>query len=169
LYGAQLAADYGLPYAFASHFAPDYLQEAIKTYQTSFRPSAQLKKPYAIFGVNVIAADTDEEAQYLFTTLQQHYTRARRNTRGQLPPPIADIEAYWEPHEKAGVMRSLACSVVGSPKTIRHGLQRLLEISGADEFLFAGQIFDHAARLRSFQIAAEVIRSLESDVPVRAS
>ena len=165
LYGAQLAADYGLPYAFASHFAPDYLQEAIKTYQTYFRPSAQLKKPYAVFGVNVIAADTDEEAQYLFTTLQQHYTRSRRNTRGQLPPPIADIEAFWEPHEKAGVMRSLACSVVGSPKTIRLGLQRLLEISGADEILVAGQIYDHAARLRSFQIAAEVIRNLEPDFP----
>jgi luciferase family oxidoreductase group 1 len=165
LYGAQLAADYGLPYAFASHFAPDYLQEAIKTYQTYFRPSAQLKKPYAVFGVNVIAADTDEEAQYLFTTLQQHYTRSRRNTRGQLPPPIADIDSFWEPHEKAGVMRSLACSVVGSPKTIRLGLQRLLEISGADEILVAGQIYDHAARLRSFQIAAEVIRNLEPDFP----
>ena len=165
LYGAQLAADYGLPYAFASHFAPDYLQEAIKTYQTYFRPSAQLKKPYAVFGVNVIAADTDEEAQYLFTTLQQHYTRSRRNTRGQLPPPIADIDSFWEPHEKAGVMRSLACSVVGSPKTIRQGLQRLLEISGADEILVAGQIYDHAARLRSFQIAAEVIRNLEPDFP----
>ena len=165
LYGAQLAADYGLPYAFASHFAPDYLQEAIKTYQTYFRPSAQLKKPYAVFGVNVIAADTDEEAQYLFTTLQQHYTRSRRNIRGQLPPPIADIDSFWEPHEKAGVMRSLACSVVGSPKTIRLGLQRLLEISGADEILVAGQIYDHAARLRSFQIAAEVIRNLEPDFP----
>jgi luciferase family oxidoreductase group 1 len=165
LYGAQLAADYGLPYAFASHFAPDYLQEAIKTYRTYFRPSAQLKKPYAVFGVNVIAADTDEEAQHLFTTLQQHYTRARRNTRGQLPSPIADIDAFWETHEKAGVMRSLACSVVGSPKTIRHELQRLLEISGADEILLTGQIFDHAARLRSFQIAAEVIRNLEPDFP----
>ena len=165
LYGAQLAADYGLPYAFASHFAPDYLQEPIKTYQTYFRPSVQLKKPYAVFGVNVIAADTDEEAQYLFTTLQQHYTRSRRNTRGQLPPPIADIDSFWEPHEKAGVMRSLACSVVGSPKTIRQGLQRLLAISGADEILVAGQIYDHAARLRSFQIAAEVIRNLEPDFP----
>jgi len=161
LYGAQLAANYGLPYAFASHFAPDYLQEAIQTYRTHFRPSAQLNKPYAVFGVNVIAADTDEEAQYLFTTLQQHYTRARRNTRGQLPSPIADIDAFWEPHEKAGVMRSLACSVVGSPQTIRDGLQRLLKISGADEVLVAGQIYDHAARLRSFQIAGEVIRSLE--------
>ena len=161
LYGAQLAANYGLPYAFASHFAPDYLQEAIQTYRTHFRPSAQLNKPYAVFGVNVIAADTDEEAQYLFTTLQQHYTRARRNTRGQLPSPIADIDAFWDPHEKAGVMRSLACSVVGSPQTIRDGLQRLLKISGADEVLVAGQIYDHAARLRSFQIAGEVIRSLE--------
>lgn len=161
LYGAQLAANYGLPYAFASHFAPDYLQEAIQTYHTHFRPSAQLNKPYAVFGVNVIAADTDEEAQYLFTTLQQHYTRARRNTRGQLPSPIADIDSFWEPHEKAGVMRSLACSVVGSPQTIRDGLQRLLKISGADEVLVAGQIYDHAARLRSFQIAGEVIRSLE--------
>jgi luciferase family oxidoreductase group 1 len=165
LYGAQLAADYGLPYAFASHFAPDYLQEAMKTYRAYFRPSAQLQKPYAVFGVNVIAADTDEEAHYLFTTLQQHYTRARRNTRGQLPPPIADIDSFWEPHEKAGVMRSLACSVVGSPKTIRQGLQRLLEISGADEIMVTGQIHNHQARLRSFQIASEVIRNLESDFP----
>lgn len=165
LYGAQLAADYGLPYAFASHFAPDYLQEAMKTYRTYFQPSAQLQKPYAVFGVNVVAADTDEEAQYLFTTLQQHYTRARRNTRGQLPPPIADMDSFWEPHEKAGVMHTLRCSVVGSPKTIRRGFQELLEKTNADEIIVTGQIYDHQARLRSFQIAGEVIRNLEPDFP----
>jgi alkanesulfonate monooxygenase SsuD/methylene tetrahydromethanopterin reductase-like flavin-dependent oxidoreductase (luciferase family) len=141
------------------------LQEAIKTYRTYFQPSAQLQKPYAVFGVNVVAADTDEEAQYLFTTLQQHYTRARRNTRGQLPPPIADMDSFWEPHEKAGVMHTLRCSVVGSPKTIRRGFQELLEKTNADEIIVTGQIYDHQARLRSFQIAGEVIRNLEPDFP----
>lgn len=155
LYGAQLAAHLGLPYAFASHFAPDYLLEAMQAYKALFKPSAQLSKPYAVVGVNVIAADTDEEAKYLFTTLQQHFTRMRRNTRGQLPPPIDDIESFWSAHEKASVSESLSCSVVGSTETIRRGLQHIVERTGADELIFAGQIFDHQARLRSFEIAAQ--------------
>lgn len=160
-YGAQLAAHFGLPYAFASHFAPDYLLEAIHAYKSLFKPSAQLAKLHAMVGVNVIAAETDAEAQYLFTTLQQHFTRMRRNTRGQLPPPIDDIESFWTPHEKASVAQSLACSVVGSLDTVRHGLQKIVNQTGANELIFSGQIFDHPARLRSFEIAAQAARQVE--------
>ena len=160
LYGAQLAAHFGLPYAFASHFAPDYLLDAMQMYKNLFKPSSQLATPHAMFGVNVIAADTDEEAQYLYTTLQQNFVRMRRNTRGQLPPPIENMDEFWAPHEKASVEHSLACSVVGSPETVRKGLQQWLEKTGANEIMFAGQIFEHKARLKSFEIAAEVARSL---------
>ena len=164
-YGAQVAAHFGLPYAFASHFSPDYLMEAIPAYKGLFKPSAQLRKSHAMVAVNLIAADTDEEAQYLFTTLQQHFTRMRRNTRGQLPPPIDDIESFWTPHEKASVAQSLACSVVGSPDTVRRGLQQIVDQTGADELIFSGQIFDHQKRLRSFEIgaaaASQVILSKE--------
>jgi len=139
-YGAQVAAHFGLPYAFASHFAPDYLMEAIRAYKGLFKPSAQLSQSHAMVAVNLIAADTDEEAQYLFTTLQQHFTRMRRNTRGQLPPPIKDMDSFWTPHEKASVAQSLACSVVGSPETVRQGLQRIVDQTGADELIFSGQI-----------------------------
>lgn len=159
-YGAQLAAHFGLPYAFASHFAPDYLMEAMRAYKALFKPSAQLGQSHAMVGVNVIAAPTDEEARHLFTTLQQHFTRMRRNTRGQLPPPIADIESFWTPHEKASVAQSLACSVVGSPETVRQGLQDIVDKTGADELIFSGQIFDHQARLRSFEIAAQAARQV---------
>lgn len=159
-YGAQLAAHFGLPYAFASHFAPDYLMEAMRAYKALFKPSAQLGQSHAMVGVNVIAAPTDEEARHLFTTLQQHFTRMRRNTRGQLPPPIEDIESFWTPHEKASVAQSLACSVVGSPETVRQGLQDIVDKTGADELIFSGQIFDHQARLRSFEIAAQAARQV---------
>ena len=157
-YGAQVAAHFGLPYAFASHFAPDYLMEAMRAYKGLFKPSAQLGKSHAMVAVNVIAADTDDEAQYLFTTLQQHFTRMRRNTRGQLPPPIDDMESFWTPHEKASVAQSLACSVVGSLETVRRGLQKIVDQTGADELIFSGQIFDHHKRLRSFEIGAEAAR-----------
>ncbi len=159
-YGAQLAAHFGLPYAFASHFAPDYLMEAMRAYKALFKPSAQLNQSHAMVGVNVVAAETDAEARHLFTTLQQHFTRMRRNTRGQLPPPIDDIESFWTPQEKASVAESLACSVVGSPETVRRGLQQIVDKTGADELIFSGQIFDHQARLRSFEIAAQAARQI---------
>ncbi len=160
-YGAQLAAHLGLPYAFASHFAPDDLMHAMHAYKSLFKPSAQLTQSHAMVGVNVVAADTDAEAQHLFTTLQQQFTRMRRNTRGQLPPPIEDIESFWTPHEKSSVAQSLACSVVGSPDTVRRGLQAIVNKTGADELIFSGQIFDHQARLRSFEIASEAARLVE--------
>jgi luciferase family oxidoreductase group 1 len=160
LYGAQLAAHFGLPYAFASHFAPEQLLEAMKIYRELFKPSAQLADPYSAFVMNVVAAGTDEEAQHLFTSLQQHFIRMRRNTRGQLPPPIDNLDTFCEPHEKAAVTQMLQCSVVGSLETVKKGLRHWLDATGANEILFTGQIFDHQARLRSFEIAAEAAQSL---------
>ena len=160
-YGAQVAAHFGLPYAFASHFAPEALMQALHAYKTLFKPSSQQAKPHAGVGVNIVAADTDEEARYLFTTHQQHATRMRRNTRGMLPPPIDDIETFWTPYEKVSVSEQLSCSVVGSPETVRRGLQALVEKTGADELIMAGQIFDHKARLRSFEIAAQAASEVQ--------
>ena len=159
-YGAQVAAHFGLPYAFASHFAPEALMQALHAYKTLFKPSSQQAKPHAGVGVNIVAADTDEEARYLFTTHQQHATRMRRNTRGMLPPPIDDIETFWTPYEKVSVSEQLSCSVVGSLETVRRGLQDLVEKTGADELIMAGQIFDHKARLKSFEIAAQAAREV---------
>jgi len=160
LYGAQLAAHFGLPYAFASHFAPEQLLEAMKIYRELFKPSAQLADPYSAFVMNVVAAGTDEEAQHLFTSLQQHFIRMRRNTRGQLPPPIDNLDTFCEPHEKAAATQMLQCSVVGSLETVKKELRHWLDATGANEILFTGQIFDHQARLRSFEIAAEAAQSL---------
>lgn len=161
LYGAQLAAHFGLPYAFASHFAPDQLLEAMKIYRELFKPSDKLDKPYCAFLMNVVAADTDEEATHLFTSLQQNVVRMRRNTRGQLPPPITNLDEFCEPHEKAAAAHTLQVSVVGSLETIKTGMRHWLEATGADEIIITGQIFDHRARLRSFEIAAQAAQSLE--------
>jgi luciferase family oxidoreductase group 1 len=160
LFGAQLAAMLGLPYAFASHFAPDALMRALQVYRDNFKPSEQLAEPHAMVGVNVIAADTDEEARFLFTTPQQSFTNLFRGTRGKLQPPIADIESYWSPSEKVQASNMLGCSVVGSPQTIRDGLARLIEKTGADELMVASAIYDHGARLRSYEILAEVWKEL---------
>jgi luciferase family oxidoreductase group 1 len=161
LFGAQLAAMLGLPYAFASHFAPDALMRALQVYRENFKPSEQLAEPHAMIGVNVIAADTDEEARFLFTTPQQSFTNLFRGTRGKLQPPIADIESYWSPSEKAQASNMLGCSVVGSPQTIREGLTRLIEKTGADELMVASAIYDHGARLRSYEILADVWKELK--------
>jgi luciferase family oxidoreductase group 1 len=158
LYGAQVAAHFGLPYAFASHFAPDALLEAIRVYRDLFKPSAQLQQPYVMPGVNVVAADTDDEARRLFTSIQQRFTDMIRNQRGQLSPPIDDIEAYWTPAEKAQVMRMLTCSFVGSKETVRRELERFVAETGADELMAAGAIWDHSARLRSYEILGEIGR-----------
>jgi len=155
LYGAQLAAHLGLPYAFASHFAPDALTQALAVYRQNFRPSAQLERPHAMVGINVVAADTDDDARRLFTTLQQRFTDMMRNARGQLSPPIDDIEAYWTQAEKAQVSRMLACSFVGSPATVQRELERFVETTGADELMAASAVYDHAARLRSYELLAQ--------------
>jgi luciferase family oxidoreductase group 1 len=161
LYGAQLAAHFGLPYAFASHFAPEQLLEAMKMYRELFKPSDKLDKPYCAFLMNVVAADTDEEAAHLFTTLQQNVVRMRRNTRGQLPAPIADLDEFCEPHEKAAAAHTLEVSAVGSLETIQKEMRHWLAATGADEIIMTGQIYDHHARLRSFEIAAQAAKSLE--------
>jgi luciferase family oxidoreductase group 1 len=155
LFGAQLAAALGLPYAFASHFAPADLVPALAIYRENFRPSAQLAKPYAMVGANVIVADTDAEARRLFTSPQQAFTNLLRGTRGQLLPPIDDIERYWAPHEKAQAQRMLECSFVGSRETVRVGLERFVADTGADEVIVAAAIYEHAARLRSYELLAE--------------
>ncbi len=160
LYGAQLAAHFGLPYAFASHFAPEQLLEAMKIYRELFKPSDKLDKPYPAFVMNVVAADTDEEAQHLFTTLQQNVIRMRRNTRGPLPPPITDIDDFCEPYEKATAAHALQVSAVGSLETVRKTMRHWLDLTGASELVVTGQIFDHQARLKSFEIAAQAAQGL---------
>jgi luciferase family oxidoreductase group 1 len=154
LYGAQVAAHYGLPYGFASHFAPDSLFDALRIYRERFQPSEQLAAPHAMPGVSVVVADTDAEAKRLFTSIQQRFVDMIRNQRGQLSPPIDDIEAYWTPAEKLHVMRMLTCSFVGSPDTVRAGLERFIEQTGADELMVTSAIYDHAARLRSYELLA---------------
>jgi luciferase family oxidoreductase group 1 len=156
LYGAQLAAALGLPYAFASHFAPDQLTEAIALYRANFRPSQAGAKPYVMLGLNVFAAATEEEARRLFTSLQQAFANLRRGEPGQLPPPVDDIGPYLSPREQAMVAHALSCAIVGSPETVRRGLTAFMTRTGADELMITAQIFDHAARLRSFEIVAEV-------------
>jgi luciferase family oxidoreductase group 1 len=162
LYGAQLAAALGLPYAFASHFAPEAMMQALQVYRSTFRPSRQLDRPYAMLGVNVFAAATDAEAQRLFTSLQQAFMRLRRGDPGQLPPPVDDIDALSTPIERAGVESALKYSMVGSPDTVRRGLTAFIDQTKADELMITGQIYDHAARLKSFEIAAEVCKSLKA-------
>src|ERR687894_818256 len=163
LFGSQLAAMLGLPYAFASHFAPNALMQALQVYRERFQPSAQLERPHAMVGVNVIAADTDEEARHLFTSAQQSFTNLFRGTRGKLQPPIDDIEAYWTPHEKAQASAMLACSFVGSAETIRRGLEAFMALTRADELIVASAIYDHDKRLRSYEILAGVQKTMSRE------
>ena len=155
-YGAQLAAALGLPYAFASHFAPDALTQAMELYRHLFKPSEQLQAPHAMAGVNVVVADTDAEAKRLFTSHQQSFANLRRGRPGPQQPPIDDIDSYWSPAEKQMAENMLACSIVGSPDTVRHGLERFVAYSGADELMVVSAIFDAAARRKSYSLLAEI-------------
>jgi luciferase family oxidoreductase group 1 len=152
LYGAQLAAMLGLPYSFASHFAPEALLPALEVYRSTFKPSRQLSEPCAMVAANAIVAETDEEARRLFTSVQQSFTNIHRGRRGQLPPPIDDIESYWTSPEKARASAMLARSYVGTPETVRAGLESLIAETGADELILAAAIHDHAARVRSYEL-----------------
>jgi luciferase family oxidoreductase group 1 len=158
LFGAQLAGILGLPYAFASHFAPAALIPALQAYRREFKPSKQLERPYAAAGVNVFAAETDEEARRLFTSAQQSFTRMVRGTRGKLPPPIDDIETFWTPFEKEKASAMLNRSFVGSGETVRAGLEHFVEETGVDELIVASAIYDHGARLRSYEILSKLRR-----------
>jgi luciferase family oxidoreductase group 1 len=156
LFGAQLAAMLGLPYAFASHFAPDALDDALAVYRERFQPSEQSRTPYAMVGANVFVADTDAQAQRLFTSAQQRFVQMLRGSRGPLPPPIDDIETFWTPMEKARASSMLACSFVGSPATVARELQAFAERTRAEEIMVATAIYDHAARLRSYELLADL-------------
>jgi luciferase family oxidoreductase group 1 len=157
LFGAQLAAILGLPYAFASHFAPAALMPALQEYRSRFKPSKQLGQSYAAAGVNVFAAETDAEARRLFTSAQQQFTRIVRGTRGKLPPPIDDVETYWTPAEKEQASAMLKYSFVGSLDTVRSGLQQFVDETGVEELIVASAIYDHPARLRSYEILAQLM------------
>jgi luciferase family oxidoreductase group 1 len=169
-FSAMLAAELGLPFAFASHFAPDFLFAALALYRENFKPSASLDRPRVMVGVNAFAADTNREAQRLFTSLQRAFVGLVRGRRGLLQAPVDDMDGHWTPAERAHVERMTRISVVGSPDTVRRGLEGLAEATDADELMLTGQIFDHSARLRSFEIFAEVHggvrsgRSLPADV-----
>lgn len=156
LFSAQLAAHLGLPFAFASHFAPEHMAQAIALYRARFQPSEQLKAPYAMLTVNVFAADTDAEARRLFTSMQVQFINLIRGVPGQVQPPVDDIESFWRPEEKAWVKKSLARSFVGSADTVEQGLRTFLDEFRPDELMISGHFFDPAARLRSIRIAAEV-------------
>jgi luciferase family oxidoreductase group 1 len=156
LFGAQLAAMLGLPYAFASHFAPDAMMEALDLYRSTFQPSAQLDRPYAMLGANVLAADTDAQAQRHFTSQQQSFINLRRGMPGQVPPPIDDIDAFWSDAEKAMVEHALAVSFVGSSETVESGLAGFIEATGPDELMITAHIYDQAARLRSIELIAQI-------------
>ena len=162
LFGAQLAAMLGLPYAFASHFAPAQLMQAIELYRASFKPSARLAKPYVMLGFNVFGADTDEEAQVRATSMQQAFVNLRSGRPGKLPPPLPGYLEKAGPAERALLDSVLSCTAIGSPGTVRQGLQAFMARTHADELMIASQMFDHKARLRSYDITAQVREQLSS-------
>ncbi len=160
LFGSQLAAELGLPYAFASHFAPDALMQALAVYRERFKPSEQLARPHAMPGINVIAAETDAEARHLATSLQQRFVGMVRGQRGKLQPPIDDIETYWSPNEKAHVAGMLRYAFIGSPETLKRQLGAFITTTRADEIMVTAPIFDHEARKRSYEILSGIAPEL---------
>ena len=156
LFGAGLAATSGLPYAFASHFAPALMTQAVALYRREFRPSSRLRKPHVMLALNVVAADDDEEARRLFTTQQQSFVNLRRGRLGLVPPPLvtaAAIDDFCSPAERAGVDQALACAVVGSAATVEAGIRAFVDAHQPDELMLTANIFDHARRVRSFELA----------------
>jgi luciferase family oxidoreductase group 1 len=158
-FSARLAAELGLPFAFASHFAPEYLGLALQLYRQNFKPSAQLHAPHAMIGAGVFVADTDAEAQRLFTSSQLQFLRLIRGHPSPLPPPVESMEGHWSRAEQLAVAERTRCSAVGSPETVRRRLGELIEETQADEVIATAQIYDHSARLRSFELAADALRT----------
>ncbi|MBV8226856.1 MAG: LLM class flavin-dependent oxidoreductase [Verrucomicrobia bacterium] len=161
LFSAQLAAELGLPFAFASHFAPDDLLQALALYRQRFSASSELKRPYAMVAANVFAADNDGEAERQFTSVQQSFVNLRRGMPSKVPPPIDDIASYASAFELANANHALACSAVGSRESVESALRKFIDITQPDELMLAGHFYDHRARLRSFEIAAEIMSRLE--------
>jgi luciferase family oxidoreductase group 1 len=157
LFGAQLAALLGLPYAFASHFAPQALMQAVSIYRERFKPSAQLAEPYVMVGCSAIVADSEDEARKLFTSPQQQFVHRMRGGRVKLPPPIDDIETFWSPTEKAQAPSMLSCAFHGSTETIKEKLAPLIKATGADELMVTAAIWDHKARVRSYELLAQAV------------
>jgi luciferase family oxidoreductase group 1 len=155
-YSARLAARLGLPFAFASHFAPELLFEALALYRHEFEPSDVLDRPHVMVGATAVAADTDDEAQRLFTSVQQSALNMARGTPGQLPPPVDSMDGLWTPTERAAVERRLAVSAVGSPDVVREKLRAIIEATGADELILTSHVYDHAARVRSVELVAQM-------------
>jgi luciferase family oxidoreductase group 1 len=159
-YGAQLAAHLGLPYAFASHFAPGEMMSAIRIYRETFRPSARLARPYVMLGFNVFAADTDARAQALFSSVQQAFVNLRSGRPGKLPPPRPGYADALDEGERAMIGQALACSAVGSPLSVRAAVDAFVARTGADELMVTSQIWDPAARVRSYELLAEAMRPM---------
>jgi luciferase family oxidoreductase group 1 len=162
LFGAQVAAALGLPFAFASHFAPAHMMQAIEIYRAHFRPSPQLQRPYAMLGFNVFAADTDEEAQLLATSVQQAFVNLRSGRPGQLQPPVAGYASRLQPAELAMISEALSCTAIGTADTVRKGIEAFVARTGVDELMITAAIFDHAARVRSYEIVSEVRATLRA-------
>ena len=155
-FSARLAGQLGLPFAFAGHFSPEYILPALKLYRETFEPSDKLEKPYVMLALNAVAAETDEEAQFLATTQFQSFLRLTRGTPGQMLPPVENMDEIWTPQEKAAVESRLGGSIIGSATTVKSGLETILAETAADELMLNAMIFDHTARLRSYEIVAEV-------------
>ncbi|HEU0301930.1 MAG TPA: LLM class flavin-dependent oxidoreductase [Longimicrobium sp.] len=167
LYGAQLAAALGLPYAFASHFAPGMMMQAVQVYRERFEPSAQLREPYVMLGINVFAADTDDEARRLMTSVRQAFLNLRRGRPMPLQPPSDDFEDQLHPFERAMLDEVLSCTVAGAPETVRAGLEAFIARTGADELMVVSQVYDHTARLRSYELTAQARDALS--LPTKAA
>jgi luciferase family oxidoreductase group 1 len=164
-YSAQLAASLGLPFAFASHFAPALLMEAIEAYRAGFTPSKYLDRPYVMVGVPLVASETDAEARYLATSSLRRQVKLIRRQPIFIPPPVESMEGIWSEPEKFLVDSRMALAVIGGPETVRQKLAHILEDTGADELIFVSDLYDHARRLRSFEIAAEAVVELTSKPP----
>ncbi len=161
LFGAQLAAALGLPYAFASHFAPAQMMQAIELYRATFRPSPQLDKPYVMLGFNVFAAETDDEAHFLATSTQQAFVNLRSGHPKKLPPPVKDYLNRIDSRERALLDQILSCAAIGARDTVKSGLRNFINQTRADELMITSQIFDHPARLRSYEITSEICKELD--------
>lgn len=159
LYGAQLAAMLGLPYSFASHFAPEQLMQAIELYRREFRPSPHLDKPYVMLGYNVFAADTDEEGEFLASSMQQTFVNLRRGRPGRMQPPVKDYLAQLDPADRALLKHVLSCTGMGSPATVTQQMQEFIKRTGADELILTSQMFTHESRLKCYTLVAEAWRA----------